>query len=337
MMIYKMKYILPSLREISFSLHIIAASILSIIVFIAEPCNGQSEKYSVDYLISNGDELEITFWQKPELNTQAKVNAAGQIELPLIGNLEASGMTTQQLKEKIVNRISILDVTITQAAVRVTQFASKVVYVTGAVGSPGKYSFETIPNIWQIILEAGGPLPNAVLSKITIVRSSTDELGSILYADVSKALEMGDFSVLPPIYPGDTIDIGQQDVKSPYSMLSAPSSQSVIYVFGDVASPGAVDMDKEMDVLDALIHAGGAKETADLEQVRVIYRQRRQSEMATIDMRRYLRKATPLPLMLHEGDVIYIPSKRRFSPFFLEVSKLLLSSVAGALILKALN
>lgn len=300
-----------------------------LVIGLARLCVAQEKAAGQEYIIGVGDVLSITFWQKPELNSEAKVNSAGEIELPIIGNLPAAGLTVSRLREAIINKISLLDMTVTQAAIKVTEFASKTVYVTGAVGNPGKFSFETIPNLWQVILEAGGPLPTAVLNNVTIVRGSGEEAGSVLNADVSLALERGDFSLLPPVYPGDTINLGQRDGTSPYSISSSlGAAQNVIYVLGQVANPGPVNMDHQMDVLEVIARAGGATETANLKQVRVLFREQ-QSGLATINMESYLSQSVPKPLVLHGGDAVYIPSKSRLPGFLEEVARLVVASVAA--------
>lgn len=301
---------------------------------LARLCLAQENKSSQEYTIGAGDVLTVTFWQKPELNSEAKVNAAGEIELPVIGNVQAAGLTVSQFRERIISKISLLDITVTQASVKVTQFASKTVYVTGAVGKPGKFSFEAIPNLWQVILEAGGPLPTAVLNNVLIVRGGTERAGTILTADVSAALEQGDISLLPPVYPGDTIHIGQRDVSSPYSIASSPGgAQNVVYVLGQVANPGPINVDHQMNVLEVIARAGGATESANLKQVRVLFRQQRQSELATINIDNYLKQSVPLPLQLHEGDAVYVPRKSRLPDFLYDVGRLVVASVAGVVAL----
>ncbi|RIK81686.1 hypothetical protein DCC62_01735 [candidate division KSB1 bacterium] len=301
----------------------------SLAIDLARLCVAQEKPAGQEYIIGVGDVLSVAFWQKPELNSEAKVNSAGDIELPIIGTVPAEGMTVGKLREIIINKISLLDMTVTQAAIKVTEYASKTVYVTGAVGNPGKFSFETIPNLWQVILEAGGPLPTALLNNVTIVRGSGEQAGSILNADVSLALERGDFSLLPPVYPGDTINLGQRDGTSPYSISSTLGfAQNVIYVLGQVANPGPVNMDHQMDVLEVIARAGGATETANLKQVRVLFREQ-QSGLATINMESYLSQSVPRPLLLHGGDAVYIPSKSRLPGFLEEVARLVVASVAA--------
>lgn len=273
-----------------------------------------------EYVIGYGDLLAITFWQRPGLNTEGRVTAAGDIELPLIGAVKAAGLTPSQLRDAILNRISLLDIRITQTAVIVREYASKVVYVTGSVLTPGKQKFEVIPNLWQIILEAGGPLPTALLNDVTIVRGEGPEAGKIVHVDLTKALEQGNLVSLLPIYPGDTVHVpglatGEGGAVLSNLPVSPLERRDVVYVFGQVGTPGSFNLDKNMDLLDALMLAGGPTDNANLKEVRLFFRGRQQAELALVDMNRYMRRSIPLPLLLHPGDAVYVPRRKSIVPF----------------------
>ncbi|MFQ5628023.1 MAG: polysaccharide biosynthesis/export family protein [bacterium] len=299
-----------------------------------------AQQQSAEYVIGSGDVLSITFWQKPELNTEAKVTADGNIELPLIGAMSALGLTARSLRDRIVDRISLLDFTITQVAVVVKGYGSKAIYITGSVGAPGKQTFEVIPNLWQILLESGGPLPTAKLDDITIVRGEGPDAGTVIHVDLTKALEQSDFSILPQVYPGDTIHI--REATTGATLSSSPlERRDAVYVFGAVGAPGLYNLEKNMDVLEALIVAGGPSEAADLKKVKLFFRGRHQAEMAIIDMNKYLKRSHPIPLNLHSGDALYVPPKGRFSSFFSstilgETFRVIITSTFSFLIFRAL-
>lgn len=290
-----------------------------------------------EYVIGHGDLLAITFWQRPELNTEGRVTAAGDIELPLIGAVRAAGLTSNQLRDAILSRISLLDIRITQAAVIVREYASKIVYMTGSVLTPGKQKFEVIPNLWQVILEAGGPQPTALLNDVTIVRGEGPEAGKIIHVDLTTALEQGNLASLPPIYPGDTVHVpGLASGEGGAAVSNLPVSplerRDVVYVFGQVGTPGIFNLDKNMDLLDALVLAGGPTEQANLKEVRLFFRGRQQAEIALIDMDRYMRRSIPLPLLLHSGDAVYVPRRKSVAPFLGETLRYVFASAITVVI-----
>ncbi|HDI52387.1 MAG TPA: polysaccharide export protein, partial [Bacteroidetes bacterium] len=162
--------------------------------------------WAQEYIIGADDVLNVTFWQQPDLNSTVKVGQDGKIELPVIGSIQAAGLTPSQLSRRIAERISLFNTKITQASVVVVQYGSKKIYVTGHVLNPGKYTFESIPNLWELILEAGGPAETAILSNIKIIRGGAEGKKSIV-VDLTKFLEKGNISELPKLYPGDTVYI----------------------------------------------------------------------------------------------------------------------------------
>jgi polysaccharide export outer membrane protein len=287
---------------------------------IIAPGPAQAADDRKEYVIGCGDLLSITFWQRPELNTEGRVTAIGDVELPLIGTIKAAGLTTSQLRDSILGRISLLDIRITQAAVVVREYASKVVYVTGSVLTQGKLKFEVIPHLWQVILEAGGPQPGALLNDVTVVRGDGSEAGKIIHIDLTRALEQGNIASLPTLYSGDTVHVpGLPTNERGNLMTNLPVSplkhRDVIYVFGQVITPGIYNLEQNMDVLEALVLAGGPTEFANLKEVRLFFRGRHQAELALINMERYMRRSIPLPLVLHSGDAVYVPRRKSILPF----------------------
>ena len=194
------------------------------------------------------------------------------------------------------------------------------------------------PNIIKTTIKISTtPLPNANLSDVVIVRSTASGTDNLIHVDLTYALETGNFASLPPIYPGDTIHI-QGVVGTPTALSSSPlERRSIVLVFGEVATPGIFNLEKDMDILDAIVLAGGPTPTADLEKVRLYFRGKRHAEVAIVNLKKYLKSSIPIPLELHPGDAIYIPSKRRISPFVTEVVRIGLSALTSYLIFRGVR
>ncbi len=300
----------------------------------------QSEGEKQEYVIGVGDLLSVKFWQRPELDTEARVSSNGKIEMPLIGSITAAGLTVNRLRQDIVNRISLLDIRVSQASIVVREFGSKVVYVTGAVLTPGKLKFETIPNLWQIILEAGGPQSYAQLNDVTIVRGSGPDAGRTLRVDLTSVIERGELASLPPVYPGDNVSVPGVPVTGVEGGGVAPLANTqgkIIHVIGQVAKPGVYELEKDMDVFDAMVRAGGPTELANLKDVRLYFHGQHQAEVALIDMEKYLKKPSPHPLKLHEGAAIYVPRKREMPRYVSEGIRIFLASSASFIVVQIIR
>jgi polysaccharide export outer membrane protein len=267
--------------------------------------------FSQEYRIGPEDLLNISFWQQPDLNSTLKVRQDGKVSLPVIGEIMAAGLTPSELQKKIVEKISFYNKSISQATVVIVEYNSQKVFVQGQVNRPGKYSFESIPNLWDVITEAGGPAEGADLSAVKIIRGG-DEAGKTLRVNLSQALEKGDFTKLPKLKIGDTVEI-------PRSILSlggergvpAPSftGRNVYYIYGQVARPNVYPLEGEIDLLDAIVLAGGPTPNANMKKVKVLIKGATYSSVVEINLEDFSSKGRPSRLLIHPEDTIVIPGK----------------------------
>jgi len=267
--------------------------------------------FSQEYRIGPEDVLNISFWQQPDLNSALKVRQDGKISLPVIGEIIAAGLTPFELQKKIVEKISFYNKSISQATVVIVEYNSQKVFVQGQVNRPGKYSFESIPNLWEVITEAGGPAEGADLSAVKIIRGG-DEAGKTLRVNLAQALEKGDFTKLPKLKIGDTVEI-------PRSILSfgtergAPTpsftGRNVYYIYGQVARPNVYPLEGEIDLLDAIILAGGPTPNANMKKVKVLIKGATYSSVVEINLEDFSSKGRPSRLLIHPEDTIVIPGK----------------------------
>ena len=160
---------------------LICCLIISLLQFIGLPTCVEAQKTS--YKIHANDLLEISFWESPDLDRKMRVNSEGIISLAVIGNVNAEGLTVDELNQEIIRQMGMYNKLINQVSIKVLEFGQNEVHVTGQVTTPGKYSFEEMPNLWDIILEAGGPLEAAKLDEVVIVREQED--GKIITANIA--------------------------------------------------------------------------------------------------------------------------------------------------------
>jgi polysaccharide biosynthesis/export protein len=193
--------------------------------------------YAQAYKINAEDILRIIFFDKPEFNRETPVGLDGNISLPVVESIKASGFTTQELSQRIISEFSIYTVSLIQVSAEVIKYENNNVFVTGNITKPGKYAFEKIPNIWSVISEAGGPKETANLSNVLIIRRS--EKGSAtIPVNLKKIIKIGDLSRLPKLQPGDNIHIPavlSEDRNQ--SLESAQQQRSEIYIYGEINSP----------------------------------------------------------------------------------------------------
>jgi len=289
---------------------IIAAALTFTLIYTSgSPALAQNESEE-PYRIGSKDILSITFWQQPDLNSTVRVGENGMITLPVIGEIKAEGFTTGELSESIVEQMTFYHTPISQATVMVTEFHSRDVVVTGEVLTPSTLKYEKIPDLWRIILDAGGPTELADLSKVAIVRESA-EGSRIINVDLYDLIKEGDLSEAPEVLSGDLINVPASAFGAAIQLGERAKFQgrNIYYVLGSVAEPGVRSLDSGIDLLDAITIAGGFTEEADLKNVRIIMKGPRYSNIVKVNLKDYINKGTPPRLVLHPEDTIVVPAK----------------------------
>jgi polysaccharide biosynthesis/export protein len=121
------------------------------------------------FLLREGDILKITFPGSPNLNNVQSIRIDGKITLPLVGEVQAAGMTPVDLQKKLMDLFAP-QLTSKDVMVEV-QSSSFPVYVTGAVLRPGKISSNHPITALEAIMEAGGfDYTKADLKDVTVIR-----------------------------------------------------------------------------------------------------------------------------------------------------------------------
>lgn len=268
---------------------------------------------AADYRIGPGDMLEVKFWPDQESNAVVAVSQDGKIALPIIGQVAAAGKTAEQLQGDILSKISRLNSRISKAVVNVTQYNYNYLFVTGQVVAPGRLSFEEIPSLWTIINEAGGPTEFGDLTRVTIIRGG-EKAGSVEVIDVAKAIAEGKQDELPEIRREDTIEIPSGPAGLPPLSLSETVQQkNFFYVVGAVGTPGPVQFQDNIDILDAVALAGGHTEAADLKKARVLSKDGNYAQSMHIDLEKYSKTGQPARYIIRREDTIILPY--RGNPF----------------------
>jgi len=110
-----------------------------------------------DYRIGPQDTLEINVFQLNDLNRTVQVDSSGRILLPLLGAVQASGMTSSQLSQDIALRLQKNYVNNPQVTVVVKDAQGQRITVDGAVTQPGVYPLTGPTTLMQAIALAKGP------------------------------------------------------------------------------------------------------------------------------------------------------------------------------------
>jgi len=141
-----------------------------------QPAVEEARKHSKDFLLGAEDVLEVIVWRNQDLSRQVVVRPDGMISLPLIGDLSASGLTANQLAERIAERLKEFKEN-PSVTVSVKEVNSYYVFVLGEVTKPGKYQHKSYITVVQAIAMAGGFTLYAKKNKMQVLRSSANGAG----------------------------------------------------------------------------------------------------------------------------------------------------------------
>jgi polysaccharide biosynthesis/export protein len=138
--------------------------------YAAEP-----DPRSQEFVIGVSDALAIRVWKNPELTTETRVRPDGTITMPLIGDIQAVGLTPKQLKQTITTKLQqfVRDEGAV-VTVAVTEVNSYKITVAGNVGTPGVFTARAYLSVVEAMALAGGPNRFASPGKTTIIRKQAD-------------------------------------------------------------------------------------------------------------------------------------------------------------------
>lgn len=271
-----------------------------------------TNELSPDYVIGPQDVLQITVFDVPDLNQTVRVANDGTIGLPLLGRIEASGLTTDQLRDRLEKELGKNLVQNPQVSVFVQQYQARPVSIVGAVEKPGLYQITGPRSIIEMISLAGG------LSK-----RNTGAPGKTVY--VTRPGGFGNLKIVPgmTMLTPNKIGINLKDllytqaeglnIRIEPRDIIAVSKAEVIYVAGGgVQKPGGFMLEDRdsVTVMQALAMAQGLAPNAARRRARIIHTKPDGSHVEKyIDVEKIISNKEPDPVMA-ANDILYVPSSR---------------------------
>ena len=121
------------------------------------------------YVIGAEDVLSVVFWKDKELSAEVVVRPDGRISLPLLNDVQAAGLTPDELRSSVIKAATKF-IEDPNATVVVKEIHSRKVFISGTVGKPGAYNIFGDKTVAQLIAEAGGLSEYADAKNIVIHR-----------------------------------------------------------------------------------------------------------------------------------------------------------------------
>lgn len=157
------------------------------------------------YTLGPDDAVEINVMRHPEFSGVYPINQEGKLQYKFVGDIDVSGMTKQQLEQRIREALSTY-VNSPQVDVTITNYRSKVFYMLGEVGAPGKYYMRSEAiTVREALFEAGLPTSAAAMRKCRLITPSVKGRAKIRKVDVYSILYAGNLKKNINLHPGDVL------------------------------------------------------------------------------------------------------------------------------------
>jgi polysaccharide export outer membrane protein len=156
---------------------------------------------SPDYVIGPGDVLQISVWEEPQFAESAVVRPDGKISIPLVPDIQVSGLSPDQAEKTLAGKLLGL-VKHPRVTIIIQEIHSRLVYITGEVQHPGAYPLISSMNVIQLIAHAGGPTEFAKKKAVYVLHPDNREKTRV---DYQKVLQGQHLEENVQLNPGDTV------------------------------------------------------------------------------------------------------------------------------------
>ena len=294
-----------------------------------------------DYVIGNGDVIDIEVFDVKELSREVRVSQTGSIGIPLVPvRLHVGGLTEVQTEQKIAEVLEANGlVSHPQVSVSVKERKSKPITVVGAVQHAMVYQADRPVTILEVLAEAGGIASDAG-DTVIVTRPSQEPSGDSLEppsigpedpaaaTTPKESTESGAAAEIPPNPPvlneppplSNTITVNLNELVESGSatnniilkagdIVTVPHA-GIAYILGAVSKPGGYVMANDrsqMSALKLLALSGGLSRTAKKDRAVIIRKdsQGQQHEVA-VDLKKVLER-TAEDVSLQASDILYVP------------------------------
>ena len=172
----------------------------------ASPQGQSGKKVAADsdsYVIGPEDVLDIFVWKETELSRKVPVRQDGKISLPLVGEIQAAGLTPLKLKEQLIEKIKEY-IEVPNVTVTVMEANSFKVYISGQVAKPGAHVLRSETTFLQFISMIGGFTEWANQRKVLLIRQEQGAQKRYII-NYKKIISGDDLSQNMVLKSGDTI------------------------------------------------------------------------------------------------------------------------------------
>lgn len=170
---------------------------------VTPPVTGPAAVVPPGYLIGPDDVLGVLFWREKDISGDVIVRPDGKITLPLLNDIQAAGLTTDELRAALTTAAAryVEDPNVT---IVVRQINSRRVFITGQINKPGPYPLPQGMTVLQLIAIAGGLTEFADSKDILVMRTENGKPMAYRF-NYKEVLKRKNLKQNIELKPGDTV------------------------------------------------------------------------------------------------------------------------------------
>ena len=194
---------------------------------LAAPDEAKFQTLETNYKIAPMDKLAIKVFKMDDLSGDYDVDLAGNISLPLVGQLQAANLTTAQLDEQLTEKLGAKYLEHPDVSVAIKASTAHVVTVDGAVKDGGRFPVAGPISLIQAVAMAKGTSEDANARRVAVFRTIGGQRQAAAF-DLT-AIRRGQ-NPDPEIYPGDIVVVDGSSVKATQKQIL--QSIPLLSIFG---------------------------------------------------------------------------------------------------------
>lgn len=166
------------------------------------------------FVLGPGDGIDINIWRNDDLNRSIQIGPSGNIFLPLVGEVQAQGMTVAQLREELTRSYAAY-LKSPKIDINISTIASLKVHVLGQVSSPGTIEINGPITLWEAISKSGGFTDDANREHLLIIRNENGAAhGRVVSLNLDTLFNKGVVNQISYLQPDDVIYVAERRIAS---------------------------------------------------------------------------------------------------------------------------
>ena len=270
--------------------------LLFLLILTAPGLAGLALAASSGYKLGARDIVSVSIFAggEEQVKVDLTVSDQGAVNFPFIGSTTAKGLTTAELERQVTAPLESRYFVDPQVHIQVKDYQSLQFSISGAVKDPGNYSMTSSTTIMDLIAKAGGVTPER--GTIAYLMHKDDQRGDKV--NLQKLLDEGDMTLNVKLESGDSVYI-------PLAK-GLNTSESKVYISGEVKKPAPVEYQPGLTALAACIEAGGFTQYAAPNRAKLIRTENGEQKIININLDKVTKGAVE-DMPLKPGDRLDVP------------------------------